>query len=262
MLLRIAALLALPLCLTVRADDLAEAMRNVVTKNDAAVVTVKVALKATYSYDGGSDVNEYTDDVTATVITAEGLMVSSLTRMDPSVLMDAYASEDDGYDGKTEITSLKVRRGDAEEDAEIVLRDRDLDLVFLRPITKPTEPRPFVDLAAGAPAKAFDPVIIMNRLGKVASRVSTATLYRVEAVLDKPRTTYFVGEEYTDQGSPAFVATGECLGINVTKLLATNSQNGMGVADEYESNSASVVIPGADVLEVAKQVPAYKEKGE
>jgi hypothetical protein len=42
-------------------------------------------------------------------------------------------------------------------------------------------------------------------------------------------------------------------------MLKSNSQNGMGVADEYESNMAGVVIPGADVLEVAKQVPAYKE---
>ena len=259
MLLRIVVLLALPLCITARADDFAEAMRAVVAKNDAAVVTVKVALKATYSYEGGSDVNEYTQDITATVISAEGLMVSSLMSVDPSVLMEEYASAEEGFDGKTEITALKVRRGEAEEDAEIVLRDRDLDLVFLRPITKPTEPRAFVDLAAGVPAKAYDPVVIMNRLGKVAGRVSTARLYRIDAVLDKPRATYFVGEEYVNQGAPVFIVTGECLGINVIKMLKTNSQNGMGVSDEYESNSASVVIPGADVLEVAKQVPAYKE---
>ncbi|MBL7645917.1 MAG: trypsin-like peptidase domain-containing protein [Candidatus Hydrogenedentes bacterium] len=254
----VAALLALPFCLAVPADDLAEAMRGAVAKNDAAVVTVKVALKETYSYDGGSDVNEYTQDITATVISPEGLMVTSLMVVDPSVLMEEYANSEEGFDSKTEITSLKVRRGEAEEDAEIVLRDRDLDLAFLRPVKKPAEPRPFTDLAAGAQAKAFDPVIVMNRLGKVANRVSTAQLLRIDAVLDKPRMTYFVGE-YAGHGAPVFVVTGECLGINVTKMLKTNSQNGMGVADEYESNMASVVISGADVLEVAKQVPAYKE---
>lgn len=259
MLLRIAALLALPLCIAASADEFSEAMRAVVAKNDGAVVAVKVALKNTFSYDGNSEVSEYTQDVTATVISAEGLMVSSLMSVDPSVLMDEYASAEEGFDGKTEITSLKVRRGEAEEDAEIVLRDRDLDLVFMRPITKPAESRPFIDLAAGVPAKAFDPVVVMNRLGKVAGRVSTAKLYRIDAVLDKPRATYFVGEEYANQGAPVFVVTGECLGINVIKMLKTNSQNGMGVSDEYESNSASVVIAGADVLEVAKQVPAYKE---
>lgn len=259
MLLRIAAaLIVVPLCLGVQADDLAEAMRGVVAKNDAAVVTVKVALKETYSSEDGSDVNEYTQDITATVISPEGLMVTSLMIVDPSVLMEEYYSGEDGFSSKTEITSIKVRRGEAEEDAEIVLRDRDLDLAFLRPITKPAEPRPFTDLAAGVPAKAFDPVIVMDRLGKVASRVSTAQLTRVEAVLDKPRTTYFIGE-YAGQGAPVFVVTGQCLGINVTKMLKSNSQNGMGVADEYESNMAGVVIPGADVLEVAKQVPAYKE---
>lgn len=259
MLLRIAtALLTLPFCLGVRADDLAEAMRNAVAKNDVAVVTVKVALKETYSSEGGSDVNEYTQDVTATVISAEGLMVTSLTVIDPSVLMEEYASPEDGYTSKTEITSLKVLRGEAEEDTEIVLRDRDLDLAFLRPLKKPAEARAFTDLAKGAVAKAFDPIIVMGRLGKVANRVSTAQLQRIEAVLDKPRTTYFVGE-YPGRGAPVFLVTGECLGINVTKMLKNNSQNGMGVADEYESNMAGVVIAGADVLEAAKQVPAYKE---
>lgn len=259
MLLRIAtALLAVPLCLAVRADDIAESMRTAVAKNDAAVVTVKVALKETYSSEDGSDVNEYTQDVTATVISAEGLMVTSLMVIDPSVLMEEYASPEDGYSSKTEITSLKVRRGEAEEDAEIVLRDRDLDLAFLRPLKKPAEPRPFTDLAGGAKARAFDPVIIMDRLGKVANRVSTAQFQRIQAVLEKPRMTYFVGE-YAGHGAPVFLTTGECLGINVTKMLKTNSQNGMGVADEYESNMAGVVIAGADILEVAKQVPAYKE---
>lgn len=252
------ALLALPLCFAASADDLAEAMRTAVAKNDAAVVTVKVALKDTYSSEEGSDVNEYTQDITATVITAEGLMVTSLMMVDPSVLMEEYVNGDDGFSSKTEITSLKVRRGEGEEDAEIVLRDRDLDLAFLRPVKKPAEPRPFADFTAGASAKAFDPVIVMNRLGKVASRVSTAQLLRIDAVLDKPRTTYFVGE-YAGYGAPVFLVTGECLGVNVTKMLKSNSQNGMGVSDEYENNMASVVIPGADVLEVAKQVPAYKE---
>ena len=109
----VAALLALPFCLAAPADDLAEAMRGAVAKNDAAVVTVKVALKETYSYDGGSDVNEYTQDITATVISPEGLMVTSLMVVDPSVLMEEYANSEEGFDSKTEITSLKVRRAES-----------------------------------------------------------------------------------------------------------------------------------------------------
>lgn len=238
------------------ADEFAEAMRAVVAKNDPAVVTIKVALKDTYSSAEGSDVHEYTQDATATVVSAEGLMVTSLMMLDPSVLMEEYASSEDGYSSKTEITGLKVRQGEAEEDAEIVLRDRDLDLAFLRPVKKPAEPRAFADLSAGAQAKAFDPVILMGRLGKVASRMPTAQLLRIDAVLDKPRTTYFAGE-YVGHGAPVFLVTGECLGVNVTKMLKSSSQNGMGVSEEYENNMASIVVPGADILEVAKQVPAY-----
>lgn len=239
------------------ADEQAVAMRAVVDKNSAAVVTIKAVLKESYSMEEyGSDVSEYTQEINATVISADGLMVTSYMQVDPSPFMEELYGGEDGFNSKTEVTSLKVMRNGGEVDAEIVLRDRDLDLAFLRPLKKAEDPWDFIDLSAPVAAKAFDPVILLHRLGKVARRATTADLVRITAVFDKPRTVYFLGE-YPGEGAPVFLPSGACLGLSVTKLLQANSQNGMGVADDLEMNLACVVIPGPAIMDVAKQVPAY-----
>lgn len=254
----VSVMLGLVLCVAAGADDVAVSMRAIVAANDAAVVTVKVALKESYSMEEyGSDVSEYTQEVSATVITAEGLMVTSFMQVDPTPYMEELYGGEDGVDSKTEVTSLKIMRDGADVDAEIVLRDRDLDLAFLRPVKKPEAPWAFIDLSTSVTAAAFDPAVAMRRLGKVARRVASADLVRIAAVSDKPRTFYIMGE-YPGEGTPSFLLSGECLGITVTKLLKASSQNGMGVTDDYDMNLTSVIIPGPEILEIAQQVPAYK----
>ena len=100
-------------------------------------------------------------------------------------------------------------------------------------------------------------VVTLHRLGKVAQRLATANVQRIGAGQERPRLTYILGE-YSGMGTPVFLTSGACLGINVTRILRGNGPNGMGVHDEYDMNMASVVIPGADILEIAKQAPAYK----
>lgn len=253
------------LAMSAGADDVAEAMRGIVAKEEKAVLQVKLALKETYSSpEYGSEASEYTGEITATVITAEGLMVTSFLHVDPTSLYEDMSGGEDGYSSRTEITSLKILHGEQEEEAEIVLRDRDLDLAFIRPIKKPDAPRAFVNLEAAAKPGAFDPVVNVMRLGKVAQRVASATVTRLAAVQERPRLLYFLGAggasswESPGMGTPVFVLTGECIGINVTRLLRANGQNGMGMSDEYDMNMASVVVPGADVLESLKQAPPYK----
>lgn len=252
-------LIAIVLGSAASADDMAAAMRAIVTKNGDALLHVKLSVKQTYSIpEYGTEVEEFTEEIVATVISPEGLMVTSLMNTDPAAWMEDMYDGDDGYSSKTELTSLKVLRGGEEEDAEIVLRDRDLDLAFIRPLKKPEAPWSFVDLSVPVKAAAFDPIIAMGRLGKVAQRAATADTQRIAAVQDRPRLTYILGA-YTGNGIPIFITTGECLGINVTRMLRSSGQNGMGLSDDYGMNMASVVVPGPDVMEIAKQVPAYAD---
>ena len=242
-------------------DEKGALMREIVAKHGEAVVSVRMAIKETMSMaEYGSEVSEYTQEIPATVILPGGLMVTSLMQLDPSAMMDSfYFDDEDGFDAKTEVTALHVLRGSAEVAAEIVLRDADLDLAFLRPVEKPEAPWAHVDLAADGDVEAFDPIYLLARMGKVVKRLPTVQDTRIAGIIEKPRKLYVIGN-YMGSGTPAFSAPGACLGINVTRSLKIQANTGMGFTSGFESNMASIVVPGPDILELLEQVPPYEGK--
>ena len=125
---------------TGRADELADKGRDIFKKNQHAVVTVQAVLKTTYSGNGrSSNPSESKQDLTGTVIDPSGLTVLALSSVDPAEL---YRRMSDEYKTvETQVNDLKILLDDGTEvPSEIVLRDKDLDLAFIRPKTKPATP--------------------------------------------------------------------------------------------------------------------------
>src|SRR6266850_391599 len=135
-----------------QADEVAEKAREVFKRQQKAVVTVQIVLKATYTSSGRtSPASETKREITGTVVDPSGLTVLSLSECDPAETYQMMMN-DSGTRMETEVTDVKVLQDDGTEiPAEIVLRDRDLDLAFLRPKTKPASPMPAVDLSKTTP---------------------------------------------------------------------------------------------------------------
>src|SRR5258705_11768241 len=90
---------------------------------------------------------------------------------------------------QTDVTDVKMLLEDGTElSSEIVLRDKDLDLAFIRPKAKPGAPLPFVDLSKSAPAQSLDQLLAVYRLNGAAGRTCAGALERVSAIIKKPRT--------------------------------------------------------------------------
>ena len=163
-----------------------------------------------------------------------------------------YQRMDARYKIETEVSDLKIMLADGTEiPAEIVLRDKDLDLAFIRPKTKPASPMDAVDLAKSAPAQVLDEVVALNRLNSAASRAFSASVERISAVVQKPRTFYIPDSTMsaTTMGSPAFLANGNVLGVFV--MRAVSSTGG-------RANLTAIILPADDVLKGAKQAPEAK----
>ena len=154
---RIAVLFAAGLAVavsTAQAQDGRAAAREVAAKWQSAVVNVRVVLKMRMSM-GGREMQASDDpvDTVGTVIDPSGLTVLSLGALNPGGMMTRLMGSAGGGNGEpnvditTEPTDVKIRLADGREvPARIVLRDEDLDLVFLRP-TKPLDkPLVAVDL--------------------------------------------------------------------------------------------------------------------
>jgi S1-C subfamily serine protease len=242
------------------ADEIGEKGREIFKKYQHAVVTVQVVLKTSYS--GAPTPNESKRDITGSVIDPSGLTVVALSACDPTemyqrMMGDAYSK----YKVESEITDMKVLLDDGTElPAEIVLRDKDLDLAFLRPKTKPTAPMAALDLSHSSTAQMLDQVIALNRLNSAAGRAYSASVERISALIQKPRTFYIPDSTMTATGlgSPVFSTDGNVVGMI---LIRTVSGRG-GSTRNYNENMTSIILPAQDILQAAKQAPEAKGDSE
>lgn len=231
-------------------DETSEKGRAVFEANKDAVVTVRTAMSLSF---GGNE-NERLNEGNGTVIDPSGLTVLSLTSVDPSSFYESM--RDSGAELTTKVTSIKILLADGTElESEVVLRDKDLDLAFVRPKEKPEKPMAHVDLDNAAEPRLLDEVVVLAQLGKVARRAHSVSLARVEAIMEKPRTFYLLGEHLARLivCSPAFTLDGKFVGIGV--LRAIKGEGGGGMSD----NVLAVIVPAEDIKEGAAQAPASGE---
>jgi hypothetical protein len=259
------ALLVLPFALAdlavpARADDLAPKGRDIFKQHQQAVVTVQVVLKMSYS--GANRSSENRQELTGTVLDPSGLTVLALSACDPSEMYQRMTSGGSSqYKLETEVTDIKILLADgAELPAEIVLRDKDLDLAFIRPKTKPATPMAAVDFTKSAPAQLLDQVITLNRLNSAAGRAYSASVERISAVIQRPRTFYIPDSTMTATalGCPAFALDGNLVGVMVMRAVSSKGGGGRGLRD----NMTSIILPAEDILKAAKQAPEAKGEPE
>ena len=194
--------LILTLALSSPADEVAQKGREIFEKNQHSVVTVSEVLKMS----GSGRSNEQKQDLTGTVVDPSGLTVVALSMADPGELYQRMLGDDYSRHIDTEVADLKILMEDGSEvPAEIVLRDKDLDLAFIRPKSKVATPMAAVDLNKASTAQILDQVITLNRLNSAAGKAYAAAVERSTAVIQKPRTFYnpHSTQTATSMGSPA-----------------------------------------------------------
>jgi len=252
-----------------RAQDLTAKGREIFKKHQTSVITIELVIKSKFGFGGGGDARESRQEVTGTVIDPSGLTAVSLSSTDPSAMLSSFMGGLGGDDEESlklkiesEVSDIKLLTHDGSElPAEIVLRDKDLDLAFIRPKTKPSAPLPALDLSNSAKVDVLDQVIAVNRLGKVAGRAYAASIERINAVVQRPRLFYVPGSDTTATGlgCPAFTADGKLVGLFVMRSLKSGG-GAMGLFNMQSPPIISVLLPAEDVRKVAAQVPAAKEE--
>ena len=219
--------------------------RDLIAKHGDAVIIVLGTTKVRVNQ-GGKEVQNQDQRLQSlvTLLDTSGLGVMSLTALDPSEFATAQLSRGRGAGGgisvTTEPSELRYRMADGREvPVRVVLRDKELDLAFLRPMEKPSALMPAIDTPA-AKVSVLDGVISVQRLPEVAGWQSTAMFFTVQAVVEKPRTFYFLTGGTA--GSPVFDTRGRFVGI-VLRLK-----------NEADAAAAPfILLPASDIREVAKQ---------
>ncbi len=246
-------------------DEEAQAGRQIINKWQDAVVTVRLVTKTSMAFGGEeSSKRESKTEATGAVIDPSGLTVMSLSATSPEeILQNMMPQDGGGFKVSSEITDVKLILSDGRElPAKIVLRDRDLDLAFIRPTEKPSEPLAAVDLTKATKPELLDQVITLHRLGTVASRAVAACVDRIQSIVKKPRTFYVpgTGAMGATLGAPVFAMDTSPVGLLLLRTLPSGlSSNVSWLSSTSSMGMMYIVLPAEDVLEVAKQAPKVAE---
>ena len=192
-------------------------------------------------------------EVNGTVISPNGLTVTSLAAVDPQTEFESMRAANPGGRGPelvgVDFKEVKLRTADGKEvPARFVLKDADLDLAFMAPEPgAENAPREFsaVRLEDAVEGALLGSYYYVAHAGKTLQRVPLVRLTEVMGIVEKPRRLYLM----TDQalGTPVFDPHGKVLGITL-RYFANGRQAGV------------VALPAEDIAEMAKQAALAQAK--
>jgi hypothetical protein len=250
-------------------DQVEQKGRIVKQKYQDAVVTVKLVLSQEMNFGGQSaPPMEFKTEVTGTVIDKSGLTIISYSSTNPGdavsrMLKQGLFAEDGQFNIKSNLSDVKIMFPEGQEcPAEVVLRDKDWDMAFVRPKEVLKQDMAFVPMDQKFSPKLLDKLVVLNRLGKVLNRASSVTLQRVSAIIEKPRTFYLLdNNNMAALGMPVFSLDG--LPVGVVLLRIKESRGGAGSWSMFSGQSnmglVPVVVPFSDIRESALQAPPVKK---
>jgi hypothetical protein len=246
------------------AADLQVVGRATAEKTRQAVVTIRVVLKLKIGFGGQGQDQEQKMEVSGVVIDPSGLTFASAASIDPSGALRKMSGGQASrmkLEAEVKETTLLLEDG-TEVEADVVLKDTDLDMAFLKP-RDPGRRFSAVSLRQrSAPVPLLTPIFVVGRLGKLTSRALAVATGEIRAHVRGPAPYYITdGDTSGFTGSVAYTADGAPLGVFVNRFSATPDARGGGMFDGAFGRSGSdavmtVLRPVDKVLELARQARA------
>jgi S1-C subfamily serine protease len=227
------------------------------------VIWISAVAKVSMQAEGAKEAvnipdREQKSETLGTILDASGFIVTALSAIDPTrELSGREVRTRDGVvkiEASATLKEVRVTMPDGTEvPADVLMRDTDLDLAFLRIKAGSKESKGVefkaVDLKTAAVVNVGDDVVSISRMDEVLNRVGSVSRGQVTSVTKKPRE--FMRVTGANLGCPTFSMDGKLIGIAVSRFVRGKT-------------SHVVVIPAADVLEIAQQArdakPIAEEK--
>ena len=235
-------------------EALSAAAKKLFEEKQDCVLWVSAVAKTTFSAEGSSDSamnfpdQENKMEALGTIIEPDGLVVASLSQIDPSRNFSGRVIRGVKMEATSTLKEVKVTIADGTEiPAAVVMKDTDLDLAFLRIKMDSKEARDVklkaVDLKQSGTGSIMDETITITRMDEVLNRVAAINTGEINMITRKPRVFLRAGGGVG--GCPTFLADGKLLGITTARLVKNR-------------NPVGVILPASDILEIAEQAKAAK----
>lgn len=226
-----------------------------VEKHVAPLVTLKFTLKLKR----GSGEQESENEIAGVMIDEKGLVLCSNTELSGgaatfSRMMGAAA------DIRATPSDIKVLIGDDVEgkDAEVLVRDTELDLAWVRLKEPPAGALPFVDFSKSVKPGVGDRILTVKRLAKFFGRSPIVTEGRVGGIASKPRELFLpAGDLAPELGLPVYTAGGDLVGVTVVQVpdASGGSMNRFEMQKLLSSlqEMGGVILPAEQIVKSTKR---------
>jgi Trypsin-like peptidase domain len=246
------------------AAELRSTGRATAEKVRGAVVTIRIVLKLKIGFGGQAQDQEQKVEVAGVVIDASGLTVASAASIDPSGALRKMAGGQASrmkVESEVKETTLLLEDG-TEVEMDVVLKDTDLDLAFLKPREAGRHFTAVTLRPRTGTVPLLTPIFVVSRLGKLTSRALAVATGEIRASVRGPAP-YYVTDAETAAfvGSVAYTADGVPLGVFVNRFSSSPDGRSSGMFDGAFGRSGSDVVlsvlrPVDKVLELAAQARA------
>lgn len=244
-----------------------------IAKRAPVLVTVQFVLKTSMGgMMGGMGDQESESEVTGVMIAPDGLVLCSDTQLGGFMKMLANMMPGLGGNISATPTDLKVLVGDDVEgrEAELIARDSELDLAWIR-IKDPGEEKfRHLDLSKGVKAVVGQRIVAVRRMGKYFGRSPAVVQGRIAGVTTKPRDLYVPPMEFAvAQGLPVYTDDGKLIGVTITQTPdADDSSAGfnpmamLGQMSSMQDMMMGLILPAQQVAKATKRALASIEPEE
>ncbi len=232
------------ICPCLFADETAELGRKVFESRKNTVVTMRIVIAMSF----GTRETESEQEANATIISPDGLSVLALSAVDPLQMVQDKRAINDEITSRVVSMHMILPDG-GEKAAEVVLRDKDLDLAFVKLTEKVDNPLAYVDLNQSGNPQLLDNVLCIMQFGRVARRSHAAFIERIEMLVERPRLFYALGNHRSRQVvcSPVFTLADEFVGVGVMRKSA-------GETEPSPDNVMVIIVPAVQIKELAGQI--------
>jgi hypothetical protein len=242
---------------------------TVLAKRSPGLVTLKYVLKVDMGGMMGGGEQEMDSEATGVMIDPHGLVICSNTQLNgiASFMQRMMRARGMQADVSATPSDIKVLVGDDVEglDADLVARDTELDLAWIRIADPGSAAFEHVDFKQAADAKVGEPVVGLRRLDRYFGRTAVLTEGRIGGITTKPRRLYVAtGDERMALGGPIFSMGGHAIGLMVSQAPDEEDAGMAGLMSMMsgtQEGMSGMILPAADVEKATRralETPATK----
>jgi hypothetical protein len=233
-----------------------------VDERESALVTVKYVLAINMGNQAGNIENESENQLTCTMISGDGLLVCSNNQMTGFMNLIKRFTRKAGGEITATPRDLKVLIGEQDDsyDAEIVAKDTELDIVWVKITTAGEHSFSFIEFSGDTQTGIGQPVLIIRRLGDSFGRTPVISRSLIGGISSKPRNLYIPEKPIVNgAGLPVFSADGQPIGLVVTQLPEAgdnmNPATAMLGADmaNLQDAMSGLILPASDVVKATRR---------